>query len=361
MIFSTTDEAQMKKAFLFVSLVFLALHATLQEAKIQQKEGIIQNKNEQHIVFRQFQKFEPDLSKVTIGRITKLIIFENRVYILDGRQSRIFVFDRKANYLCSVGRPGQGPGDLEYPSDFFISNKGIIYVLNSMAKRIEVFSLAGDFAKRIELKLPKEIILSRPQGILVDRNENLFITYNLSPHLIDIYDKNGKFSKTLLKREDQIYVPGENIGNCSQIMFFPEDNAILHFSYLTGVFIKVSLKGKVESKFSVFDALQSKEVARIEEGISGRRKESGSGVQIREFQLWSKFCLDKNNNIYVFLILKKKTENQKIFVFSSQGDFLYWENIPYFADTRIDDLYCFEDSFVFKTSDDDLFFSKSGG
>lgn len=350
----------MNKALLLISLAFLTHYAASQEIKIQQREGLVQNKKEKQIVFRQFEKFEPDLNKVTISRITKMIIFDDSVFILDGRQSKIFVFDRKANYLYSIGRPGQGPGDLEYPPDFFISEKEIIYVLNSMAKRIEVFSIKGDFIKRIELKLPKEIFFSQPRCILVDKNQDILIAYNLGPHLIDIYDDNGKYLKTLLKREDEIYIPGDNIGNCSQILFFPKDNAILHFNYFTGLFTKISKTGKVGRHFSVFDALQSKETSKIEEEISASRKANKTGVSIKGFQLWSNCCLDKDYNIYVFLLLKKRTEKQKMFVFSSEGDFLYWENIPYFVNIRVDDLYYFQDSFVFKTSDEEIYFTKKG-
>jgi len=352
-----------KKIIIWLFILFSCCYLLPQEIKINQKEGIFQDKKESHIAFHKFKKFQPNINKVVISRITKIVIHDDKVFILDGRQSRIFVFDKQANYLYSIGRPGQGPGDLEYPRDFTLSNGGNIYVVNSMAKRLEVFSLKGDFLKRIELELPKEIYYSTPSRILVDQNKNLYIAYNLSSHLIDIYNDQGKYQKSLLKREDEVFIPGGNLGNSSQILFLPKDNSILHFNYFTGVFTKISKTGRVEKVFSVFDAFQSKETSKIKNDMrKSRKKRKSNSLSIKGFQLWSNCCIDKNSNIYVFLLWKKKKEQQKMFVFSPEGYFLYCKTIPYFNKTRVNSLFCFQDLFFFTTPNEEIIFTnKKGG
>jgi len=295
-----------------------------------------------------------------LSSITKISIFNDRVFILDGRQSKILVYDLSAKYLYSIGRPGQGPGDLEHPSDFFITDKEEIYVLNSMAKTIEVFTLKGDFIKRIEIKMPKELYYSYPSMLLVDDDNEIDIAYSLSPNLIDAYDENGRYLRTLLKREEDIMIPGDKIGNCSQIQFCRDKKAILHFDFFKGLFIKVNQSGDIENKFSVYDKLHDKEIRLIEDMMSATRKEAASSVSIKEFQLWSKSGRDNDDNIYVFLLKKKQPEKEKTYVFSPQGEFLYWQNAPEMIGDVIEDSYCFGDVFIFKTQNDDLNIAKKG-
>lgn len=349
---------------IFISLFILLLHCSLisQEIKINQKKGIFQNKTKTHITFINFENFKPDFDKVVLRKVTKVIIHNDKVFILDRRQSKVFVFNKKANYLYSIGRPGQGPGDLEYPNDFAISNEGLIYVINSRAKRIEVFSLNGDFQRRIELHIPKEINYSHPVCILVGPNNNIFIAYNLNSHLIDMYDSQGNYKKNIFKREDPLIIPGQNFGNSSQMSFFQKDNAILYFNYFTGIFNKIRQNGKIEKVFSVFDKLHNKEISKLEKILEQKRKKSKNArLEIMVFHLWSNYCIDKDNNIHVLLLLKEKNKQQKFLVLSSEGEFLYWTTIPFFKDKTVDKFFCSGDDFIFITPEQEIFFAKKKG
>jgi len=330
-----------------------------QEIKVDQIEGRIQNTDNRKISFCEFEKFQPDLEKVVLSRVTKIVSHDNMIFILDERQGTIFVFDRKANFLYSIGRPGQGPGDLENPIDFYISRKSNIYVLNKIVKRVDVFSLKGKFSSRIQLKVPKDISYSYPSKILVDQKENIYIAYNLSSHLIDLYNNEGEFQKKLLEREEKVIIPGINLGNSSQILFFPNDNFILHFNSFTGVFKKVSKTGKLEKIFSVFDPVQKKQSRNIIKSIKEKREKTNSNsLSIKVFHLWSGCCIDVNSNIIVFSLLKKKEEHQKMFIFSSEGDFLYQKWLPNIENSRIESISYYEDLFIFKNSLDEVFLSK---
>ena len=350
----------MKKITLLVFIAVFSQYAGSQEIHVQQKNGLFQKEEDKKIYFHRVAKFEPSAENRAWSSITKIMIFGDRVFLLDGRQSKIAVYDINAKFLHSIGRPGQGPGDLEHPSDFFITDKEVIYVLNSMAKTIEVFTIRGEFIKRIEIKMPKELYYSYPSMLLLGDNDEIYIAYSLSPNLIDAYDENGRYLRTLLKREDDIMIPGDNIGNCSQIQFCQDKKAILHFDFFKGLFIKVNKSGDVENKFSVYDKLHDKEIRAIEDMISETRKQAASSVSIKEFQLWSRCCVDDDNNIYAFSLKKKQAERERMYVFSSKGDFLYWQDAPDRIGDLIEDAYCFGDIFIFKTQNDDLYLAKKG-
>lgn len=350
----------MKKILIPIFILCTYLALTSQETKLNQKQGTFQDKELSHIQFYKFKKFDIDLNKVAFKSISKIIIHENRVYILDSQLSRIFVFDKKARYLHSIGRPGQGPGDLQYPRDFVISEDGKIYIVCSMVKRIEVFTLDGNFIGRIELKIPEDIYYSKPTNILVTSDNKFIIGYNLSPHLLDVYDSEGKFIKNILKREDPVFVPGVNLANSSLISFVDQENSILHFNNFTGAFTHLKIDGENVQSFSAFDKLHQNEVKKLQEEY----KEKSRKLMVREggvynFTLWSNFCMDKEGNIYAFLFWKKKEEKQKLFVFSPEGTFLYRITIPYFKDIpRVDEIYFFGDEFIFVTYNWDIYFAK---
>jgi hypothetical protein len=345
-----------QKKFLFFFLFILNSYLLSQEIKVNQKEGILQDKEESHVRFQKFKKFDIDLNKVAFKSITKIIIHRDKVFVLDYRSSCIFAFDKKGNHLYTIGKPGEGPGDLQYPKDFTISDDGTVYVINSMAKRLEVFSLDGQFKQRIELKLPEEIYYSNPELILVDNNQNFVIAYHLSSHLIDIYDSNGIFLRNLLTRSDPITIPGNSIGNSSFIAFSEQGNSILHFNYFTGVFTKVNKEGNIEAIYSAYDELGGNEVKKLRRFLKESKTRARVGASV--FRLWSNFCQDEMGNMYVLPRVKKKESTQKLFVFSPEGTLLYFTTIPYFKGARIDKIFCFGKDFIFVTSDWDIYFAK---
>src|SRR4030067_3674584 len=117
---------RMKKIRILIFISIIHIHLFSQHEKIEQTKGILQDQKERHIAFSEIKKFAPE-HKISIRRLTKLLINKDRVFILDRTQSKIFVFDMQSGYLYSIGRPGQGPGDLEYPEDFIISNHDLVY------------------------------------------------------------------------------------------------------------------------------------------------------------------------------------------------------------------------------------------
>ncbi len=73
---------------------------------------------------------------------------EGRIYVGDGPNRRIQVFDPRGRYLRTLGRPGSGPGELEYPP-FLITVAGErVLVGYSRRPRLDEWSSAGEFLNR---------------------------------------------------------------------------------------------------------------------------------------------------------------------------------------------------------------------
>jgi len=74
-----------------------------------------------------------------------------RIFILDWRDCVIKVFDTEGIYLKTIGKMGEGPGELNRPSALSLSRDELMVL---EANRISFFDLGGEFVRSVS---PKEI------------------------------------------------------------------------------------------------------------------------------------------------------------------------------------------------------------
>jgi hypothetical protein len=74
---------------------------------------------------------------------------QGNIYIVDGGNNRIQKFRRDGQYLQTIGRKGQGPGEFESPYDIWLDSEENIYVSEGM--KIQIFNKDGEFTKSVKL------------------------------------------------------------------------------------------------------------------------------------------------------------------------------------------------------------------
>lgn len=74
------------------------------------------------------------------------------IYVLDGGQFSIYVFDNLGKYLRTIGREGQGPGEFKEMSDFHINSNGLLCIYDYINSRISLLKKNGDFVFSIKIK-----------------------------------------------------------------------------------------------------------------------------------------------------------------------------------------------------------------
>jgi hypothetical protein len=85
------------------------------------------------------------------GGVRDLAILPNgNIYVLDYRKGHIKIFNRQGQYLETIGKPGQGPGELNRPRSLCI--RGDVLFVPEASRQISVFSISGEFEKRISTK-----------------------------------------------------------------------------------------------------------------------------------------------------------------------------------------------------------------
>jgi len=82
-----------------------------------------------------------DISHLTVDS-------QDRIYALDRRESNVKVFDAEGRFLRTIGRPGQGPGDLNEPIFvYFLRNE----LLVTQYERLSFFSPDGDLLRTVPM------------------------------------------------------------------------------------------------------------------------------------------------------------------------------------------------------------------
>ncbi|MCP2519589.1 6-bladed beta-propeller [Candidatus Aminicenantes bacterium AC-335-B20] len=286
------------------------------------KDLVIGNEFSEHYIF---------------GSINGIEVYDEYIYVLDGKMVKIQVYDLKGNYIKTIGRKGNGPGEFLLPNALCLSKNGNIYVWDLMRRRMIVFDKEGDYKK--------DIILEKISAgkFYVDENEFIYMRIveletgsDMYTYFVKINPK-GKLEKTLKK---QFYL---SLIITEKMRFFYEHPylANLYFAVLPdGNFVLMnslnyeltllSPKGKILLRIRKKE--KSEKVTQKEKEIIFSTKFKNFPKHLRKYVIFSKlrpYCsnllTDEKGRIYVERF-KPITEKSKVYtydIFNKKGEYLY--------------------------------------
>jgi DNA-binding beta-propeller fold protein YncE len=118
-----------------------------------------------------------------------------RVYVVDTHAHDVKVFDDQGAHVATWGAPGEGPGELNYPTHVTLS-EGVLVVTDSMNARIQGFDREGkpvlEFGRR-GLYVGN---LVRPKGVASDDEGNLYVVESMHDTLL-VFDRTGRLLMSL--------------------------------------------------------------------------------------------------------------------------------------------------------------------
>jgi len=165
---------------LFLLLVLVSLALSYQKegwkGKIEYENGIKVIKNPKEPMHRKYVlRLEEDLAigetagdEYLLSRISGISVDrEEKIYVLDYSEADIKVFNKNGDYLKTIGRKGQGPGEMASPFAICITNKNEIVVQDLNNHQISFFSLEGRYLKAISTA---ELIIV---GSVIDTQGNI--------------------------------------------------------------------------------------------------------------------------------------------------------------------------------------------
>lgn len=109
------------------------------------------------------------------------------IYVVDGVNHKIKIFDRNGRFVSSFGNKGSGRGLFNQPLGIDIDDSGKVYIADSGNNRVQVLGARGNFITEIKLP-PRNGHGADPTDVAVDNvNKKCYISDN-DNHRILAYD-----------------------------------------------------------------------------------------------------------------------------------------------------------------------------
>jgi sugar lactone lactonase YvrE len=161
---------------------------------------------------------------------------EGNMYILDSGNHRIQKFTSDYQYLATLGRQGQGPGEFYLPSSLDIGPDDYLYVSDPQNKRIQILKPDGTEFKTIKFldesvgslkRLHSGNIIMNPTGglMMMARFEEKEL-----PKLIKVFDTEGNFINEFGEQLDFKDILMNRVGN--QYEFAVDESDCVYVTFL---------------------------------------------------------------------------------------------------------------------------------
>jgi 6-bladed beta-propeller len=246
------------------------------------------------------------------------------LYVLDQRASHVKVFDASGKYLRTIGRKGQGPGELEYPMTLSLNERTGELAVHQQSRAIVFFKTDGTYIRQLSLKgmlAGRARLDSRGQiyvlEIIMDNENSRYATKKLAP------------DGSLLATISETPTPAGK-GNTTKafipVAFYGIDRED-RFIYGFPETYEIQIFGPTETKVLRKITREYDPVAVTEEDKAEQRKDVPPGYN-REFDFpknrpaYSRFFLSDLGHIFVQTY--EKADGGRLFhdVFDAEGRFI---------------------------------------
>ena len=138
----------------------------------------------------------------------------SNIYVTDTHNHCLHKFTKEGIHLKTVGKPGSGPIEFNFPNGVEFSKEGTLFVCDSYNHRIQVFDTDLRFIKCFGKEGSKSGRFDWPDDLDFDSKGNVYIT-DKENYRVQIVKQNGKSIQTFGKQGDG---PGEFASvNCIHI------------------------------------------------------------------------------------------------------------------------------------------------
>jgi hypothetical protein len=267
---------------------------------------------------------------------------DGRIYILDSKNFKIYIFNKEGEFISSFGRKGEGPGEIRNfrsGEQLFVVDNTIIYADRG---RIHYFSLDGTYKKTCivptQLKprtfVSEDAFISAPAYVIDQKNKSAKIKlYNIKDQTENTIADYRPFEKAKDTKESggQRVTIGIVISNVTPLMYVKYRSSKVFYGMSDSYKINiVDLKGKKRDGFSVENRKQKNVSKKFKEELT---KELGDIPQDMvknildglpdKASFFQNIVIDRNGLIYVFVSDPDKTSLQALDIFSPEGKYLY--------------------------------------
>ena len=121
-------------------------------------------------------------------------LYDNQVYVCDGKNYRIQVFDLDLNFVRSIGSHGKGRGEFLTPRDVKFDTAGNMYVAEYDNRRVQVLDTSGQFIRDFghgKLRGPSSLCIVDKYVYVSDFDSHCIVVYETSGQLVTSFGSHG--------------------------------------------------------------------------------------------------------------------------------------------------------------------------
>ena len=144
---------------------------------------------------------------------------DENIYVLDAGECVIKKFDKNKKYLLSFGRKGKGPGEMIYPVNMDIDQKGNIYVYDFENMRLNIYSPQGKSTGTVLLKNSNYDFSVLNNGNFLLRNPNLDGGRNLQKNNVPLFFITNQKGDKLKEFGQGIYFTEKNYNGGNRLSY----------------------------------------------------------------------------------------------------------------------------------------------
>lgn len=240
---------------------------------------------------------------------------KGNMYVLDWGNYRIQKIDPEGNFLLSIGRRGEGPGEFASPGVFQTDIHDRLYVGDNRTNRIDVFNVDGTYLGGINLweqRMAQDFVTMPNSNFVVNSFRSLLAQSggfnngeNNDISLMQIYDERGKILHEF--GEMRSYEDVDNLSVFHSFYLSVDEQNFIYLAYLYQNKIeKYSQEGKLLLRTDrILNFAESTQFEMFE-----RDKMSGSNRRRKVNVISKGLEVDKKGRIFVVTHLRQLTENE---------------------------------------------------
>ncbi len=235
-------------------------------------------------------------SDIAIGK-------DHQIYVLDGVNNCVKVFDAQGRYLFAFGSKGNQPGQFNSPLGIAADKAGRICVADSQNHRVQIFASGGEWLQSVDIVSAKGDKPSDPTDMAIDESKQQMYVVDNDNHHVHVYGLPGYKQiaswATEGERRDQLQYP---------------------FFIAVGIDSSVLVVDVINTRVQVYSP--TGDVV----GTIG-----GWGVDLGQFYRPKGVCVDPDNQIFVsdsylgVIQVFNRYGNFKGVIGDEKGDILKWK------------------------------------
>ncbi|MDP3685110.1 MAG: 6-bladed beta-propeller, partial [Ignavibacteria bacterium] len=114
-----------------------------------------------------------------------------RIYVVDSKAHKVKVYSLDGKFLFEFGKRGIEDGDFNFPTNITLDKEGKIYVVDTINARVEVFDTEGKYLWKFGSLGDSFGQFTRPKGIAVDSLGNIYVV-DAAFNNFQIFNNEGK-------------------------------------------------------------------------------------------------------------------------------------------------------------------------